>query len=184
MNMRRFTLFAASSLMALMSAQANASGFQVGEMATRAMGMSNAFTAVADDPSSQWYNPAGSAFLPGTQLMTGGDLVLVPSMKFTTNASNPAHPASASSKSKVIGIPHFYLTHSLENAPLTFGIGVNSPFGLETDWPGTSPFATSNTFSQLKTVNVNPNISWRISDHLAVAVGVDYVKLLKVRLNN
>lgn len=184
MNMRRVTSFVAASWIGLMSTQALASGFQVGEMATRAMGMSNAFTAVADDPSSQWYNPAGSAFLNGTQMMVGGDLVLVPSIKFTTNASNPAHPASASSKSKTIGIPHFYLTHSFEGAPLTLGIGVNSPFGLETDWPGNSPFATSNTFSQLKTVNVNPNASWRISDHLAVAIGVDYVRLMKVRLNN
>ena len=184
MNLRRFTLFAATALMGLMSVQAHAGGFQIGEQGTKAMGMGNAFTAIADDPSAQWYNPAGSSFQSGTQIMTGADIIIVPNLDFSTNALNPAHPARTSMKSKVLGVPHFYVSHSFENSPITLGVGVNSPFGLETDWPGNSPFATSNTFSQIKLVNVNPNISWKINEHLAIAAGFDYVRLLKVRLNN
>jgi len=184
MNLRRFTLFAASALIGLMSVQAHAGGFQIAEQGSKATGMSNAFTAVADDPSAQWFNPAGSAFQPGTQIMTGADIIIIPSTDFTTNAANPAHPARTSTKSRVLGVPHLYVSHGVEDSPWTLGLGINSPFGLETDWPGSSPFATSNTFSQIKMVNVNPNISWRINDHLAIAAGVDYVRLLKVRLNN
>ncbi len=184
MSLRRFTLFAASALIGLMSVQAQASGFQIAEMGTKAMGLSNAFTAIADDPSAQWYNPAGSSFQSGTQIMAGGDIVIVPNLDFSTNTLNPAHPARTSMKSKVLGVPHFYVSHSFADSPMTLGIGVNSPFGLESDWPANSPFATSNTFSQIKMVNVNPNLSWRISDHLAIAAGFDYVRLLKVRLNN
>jgi len=184
MNMRKFTLLAASMLAGLIGIEAHASGFQIGEMGTKAMSLGNAFTAIADDPSAQWYNPAGSSFQPGTQIMTGADIIIVPSSDFKTNALNPAHPAVTSSSSKVIGIPHFYASHSFENSPITIGLGSNSPFGLETDWPGNSPFATSSTFSQLKMINVNPNLSWKINDHLAIAGGFDYVRLLKVRLNN
>jgi len=184
MNIRRLILAAASLLMGFVSLYAQASGFQIGEMGTKAMGLSNAFTAIADDPSAQWYNPAGSSFQSGTQLMTGADIVIVPGIDFSTNALNPAHPGRTSMKSKVLGVPHFYVSHSFENSPITLGIGVNSPFGLESDWPGNSPFATSNTFSQIKMVNVNPNLSWKINDHLAIAGGFDYVRLLKVRLNN
>jgi len=184
MNIRRFTLFTASALMGLMSLQAHAGGFQIGEQGSKAMGMGNAFTGVADDPSAQWFNPAGSAFQPGTQIMAGGEVVIVPSSDFTTNALNPAHPATTSSKSKVIGIPHFYVSHGFENSPITIGMGINAPFGLETDWPGNSPFATSSTFAEIKTINFNPNITWKISDNLAIAAGVDYVFLDKVRLNN
>jgi len=184
MNMRKFTLWTASALMGLMSMQAHASGFQIGEQGTKAMGMGNAFTAVADDPSAQWFNPAGSAFQPGTQILSGGDIIIIPSTDFTTNPQNPAHPATTSTKSRVIGVPHFYVSHNFDHSPLTLGLGINSPFGLETDWPTNSPFATSNTFSQIKTVNVNPNISWRINNNLAIAAGFDYVRLLKVRLNN
>ncbi|MFQ5346132.1 MAG: OmpP1/FadL family transporter [Mariprofundus sp.] len=184
MNIRRFTLFTASALVGLISLQAQASGFQIGEQGARAMGMGNAFTAVADDPSAQWFNPAGSAFQPGTQIMGGIDLVIVPSSDFTANTLNPAFPASTTSKSKLIGVPQLYASHGFENSPLTVGIGINAPFGLETDWPANSPFATSSTFSQIKTINFNPNISWRINENLAIAAGVDYVFLDKVRLNN
>jgi len=184
MNLRKFTLFAASALMGLMSVQTYAGGFQIAEQGSKATGMGNAFTAVADDPSAQWYNPAGSAFQPGTQIMTGGDIIIIPSTDFTTNTANPAHPARTSTKSRVLGVPHFYVSHSFEDSPLTLGLGINSPFGLETDWPGNSPFAMSNTFSQIKMVNVNPNITWRINNNLAIAAGLDYVRLLKVRLNN
>jgi len=184
MNMRRFISFAVSALMGLMSVQTYAGGFQIGEQGTKAMGMGNAFTAVADDPSAQWFNPAGSAFQPGTQIMAGADIIIIPSTDFTTNTANPANPARTAMKSRVLGVPHFYASHSFEDSPLTLGLGINSPFGLETDWPANSPFATSNTFSQIKMANVNPNATWRINDHLAIAAGVDYVRLLKVRLNN
>jgi len=184
MNIRRLTLAAASIMMGFASMSAQASGFQIAEMGTKAMGLSNAFTAIADDPSAQWYNPAGSAFQPGTQIMTGADIIIVPNLDFSTNTLNPAHPARTSMKSKVLGVPHFYVSHNFEDSAITLGIGVNSPFGLESDWPANSPFATSNTFSQIKLVNINPNVSWKINDHLAIAGGFDYIRLLKVRLNN
>ena len=169
---------------ACLPGQAQAGGFQIGEMGVRAMGMANAFTAVADDPSAQWYNPAGAAFLDGTRVAAGGDLVLVPGMKFSTNALNPAHPSSATTKSKTLFVPHLYLSHAFADKPLAAGIGVNSPFGLETDWPENGPFAISNTFSQIRMVSLNPNVSWKINDHLAIAAGADYFRVLKVRLDN
>ena len=182
--MRKLTLITVSALMGLVGVQAQAGGFQIGEQGTKAMGMGNAFTAVADDPSAQWFNPAGSAFQPGTQLMGGVDLIIVPKLNFTSNTLNPSNPSSTSMKSKVLGVPHFYISHNVDDSPLTLGLGVNSPYGLESDWPANSPFATSNTFSQIKTVNINPNASWKINDRLAIAAGFDYVRLLKVRLNN
>ncbi len=172
------------SAVALLNINAYAGGFQIAEQGTKAMAMSNAFTAVADDPSAQWYNPAGSAFLSGTQVMAGGDYILVPGMDFKSNNLNPTHPSTTQMKRKTLVVPTIYLTHQYQNSPLTAGIGINAPFGLSSDWPTNSPFAISNTFSEVKTVNINPNVSWRINDHWAVAAGVDYVNLLSVHLNN
>lgn len=162
----------------------HASGFQIAEMGTRAMAMSNAFTAVADDPSAQWYNPAAAVFLPGKQLMIGSPLIYVPSSDFTTNTLNPAHPDSTSSASKTLAVPHLYASHNLEGQPMTLGLGINAPFGLETDWPANGPFAISNTFSQLNMTNINPNLAIQANENLAIAGGVNYVKLFKVHLNN
>jgi len=182
--MHKLTVLATSALIGLTSIQAQAGGFQIGEQGSKAMGMGNAFTAIADDPSAQWFNPAGSAFQQGTQVMGGGEIIIVPEMKFTTNSLNPSHPSNANMKSKTLVVPHLYASHAIADTPVTVGIGINSPFGLESDWPATSPFATSNTFSQIKTINFNPNVTWKINDNLAIAGGVDYVLLDKVRLNN
>ncbi len=168
----------------LVPASAAAGGFQIGEMGVKAMGMANAFTAIADDPSAQWYNPAGSAFQQGTHLTAGGDVIIVPSLHFTTNNLNPAHPASTSMKSKTLFAPHVYLSHALNAMPLTVGLGINSPFGLESDWPANGPFAISNTFSKIRMLNINPNIAWRINDRLAIAGGADYYRVMDVRLDN
>src|SRR4051812_16578865 len=42
----------------------------------RAIGMGGAFTAVADDATAVWYNPAGPAFFGDNQVYLGGELVL------------------------------------------------------------------------------------------------------------
>ena len=48
-------------------------GFALFEAGNKALGMGGAFTAVADDPSAMFWNPAGMAFQidEGTQFMVG-----------------------------------------------------------------------------------------------------------------
>jgi len=163
-----------------------AGGFQIGEMATRATGMASAFTAVADDASAAWHNPAGVAFMQGGQIMLGSDLIIVPGASFTSNTSNPSHPAATSSSDKAVGIPHTYVSYHDPVSRFGFSLGLNAPFGLETDWPADAgnPFNGKSTFSRINMVAVNPNISYRIGDHLAIAAGVDYFNLYSVNLNN
>jgi len=183
--MRKMVILALA-LCPLKSADALAGGFQIGEMATRASGMASAFTAVADDASAAWYNPAGVAFMHGGQIMLGSDLIIVPGASFTSNAGNPSHPAATSSSDKVAGIPHTYVSYHDPVSRFGFSLGLNAPFGLETDWPADAgnPFNGKNTFSRINMVAVNPNVSYRIGDHLAIAAGVDYFNLYRVDLNN
>jgi len=179
--MKRF--LAVSVLLCLGSMSAHAGGFQVGEMATRASGMASAFTAVANDASAAWYNPAGTVFMDDNQLMLGGDVIITKN-SFTANTSNPLYPASADAASKTFFVPHGYVTYRPENSKFGASLGINSPFGLETDWPTTAPFASSNTFSRINMVMVNPSVAYQISDNLSVAVGVDYANVYKVALDN
>lgn len=53
-------------------------GFKISEQGAKAMGMGNAFSAQADDPSALYYNPAGIAFLPGIQISLGALAIMVP----------------------------------------------------------------------------------------------------------
>lgn len=170
----------------LASSSATAGGFQIGEMATRASGMASAFTAVADDASAAWHNPAGVAFTEGGQMMLGSDLIVVPGTSFTSNTSNSEHPAATSSSDKVAGISHAYFSYHDPGSSFGYSFGLNAPFGLETDWPADAgnPFNGKSTFSRINMIAVNPSISYKISDHLAIAAGVDYFNLYRVDLNN
>jgi len=166
----------------------HAGGFFIGEMATRSTGMASAFTAVADDASAAWHNPAGIAFTTGKQLMVGGD-VLFTKNDYSSNTSTKGAggvPITNTSKAKngTFFIPHAYLTYREEGSKLGATLGINAPFGLETDWPTTAPFGNANTFSRINMVMVNPSVAYQVSDNLSIAVGVDYANAYKVDLNN
>jgi len=177
-TLRTFVL----SILIFASGNAFAGGFMIGEMATRASGMASAFTAVADDASAAWHNPAGVAFTTGNQLMLGGD-VLITSNEFSTNTSNPSHPGVADAGSKAFIIPHAYYTFN-NGSSLGASLSINAPFGLETDWPETGPFAAKSTFSRLNMVMINPSVVFQVSDRFSIAVGVDYASVYQVDLNS
>ncbi|GAV19371.1 long-chain fatty acid transport protein [Mariprofundus micogutta] len=157
---------------------AQAGGFMVGEMATRSAGMGSAFTAVADDASAAWHNPAGVAFTTGKQLMVGGDVILT-SNKHLSNSG-----VITNGKDGTFVVPHAYFTYWDENSSLGASLSINSPFGLETSWPDTVTFSNKNTFSRINMVMVNPSVIFKISDNFSIAAGLDYAYLNKVDLNN
>jgi long-chain fatty acid transport protein len=69
--------FAAVAALALCPTLVHAAGLGRPNIAgPRAIGMGGAFTAVADDVTAVWYNPAGPAFFGENQVYLGGELVL------------------------------------------------------------------------------------------------------------
>jgi len=180
--MKRFIILCIMFFAWVQSVQAG--GFQIGEMATRATGMGSAFTAVANDASAAWYNPAGVAFSSGSEVMLGGDAIISPGVDFTTNTANPLNPASSSTKSKTFFVPHAYYTYMDQGSKLGASISVNSPFGLETEWPTTAAFANKNTFSRIQMANINPSVVFMLTDKVSVAAGFSYAYAINVDLDN
>jgi len=156
---------------------AQAGGYQIPEMGTKAMGMGNAFTAVADDASALWYNPAGLAFSKHTQIMLGGTTVL-PNTTYTSNAG-----VNTSPKDATVFAPNVYVSSIQEDTGIAWGLGINAPFGLKVDWPTTAPFASNALFGKLEALVFNPNVAFRVSDKISVAVGADYAWLRKVNFD-
>jgi len=173
--MKRFLL----SFMAVMlfSTQAHAGGFQIPEMGVKAMGMGHAFTAIADDPTANWFNPAGLAFQEGHAVTLGGTLVL-PKVDFV------GATFSSSADKKILFVPHTYVAGTSDELGISYGIGINAPFGLEMEWPTTpAGFTGGAQYGRLQAVNINPNIAFKVSDELALAVGLVYVNMYKVDFN-
>ncbi len=188
--MRRFIFLVATLLMATQPAIAG--GFFIPEQGTKAMGLGNAFTAIADDGSAMWFNPAGIAFQDGTVITLGTDLI-TPTNEFTFTGSTQTNKT----KRETFVVPHAYLSYNSPELPVTLGLGINSPFGLSTDWTNSgAPFAAvapalipalgtaTVSFSEIQMLNINPNVAFKVNDQLSIAVGAAYYDVTRVNLNN
>ncbi|HXH71597.1 MAG TPA: outer membrane protein transport protein [Mariprofundaceae bacterium] len=184
--MKRIVLSVAACM--LLAQPVFAGGFFIGEQGARAEGMGGAFTGLADDPSALWFNPAGIAFQEGISGTAGFD-VLMPTNKFT-----PATGVTYTANKKTFVTPQGYLVYNTDALPVALGLGINTPFGLSTDWRNTgAPFTATGTpalfpatvtFSQIEMLNFNPSVAYRINDKLSIAVGATYYYVNKVHLDN
>jgi len=176
-------------LLLLWTQTAQAEGLAIGDKSAHASGMGNAFTAVADDASAAWFNPAGVAFTTGTKIMLGTAAIISPGVTYTPNSSTISLPnlppqAATKSEAKTFFVPHLYYTYWDQNAMLGASISINAPFGLETDWSATSSLASSNTVSKLTLVTINPSVIFKLNPYISVAAGFSYVYLKTIRLDN
>ncbi|TCS32745.1 long-chain fatty acid transport protein [Paucimonas lemoignei] len=151
----------------------HASGFALNEMSAGSVGNAHAGSAaVAEDLGTIFYNPAGLARMSGSQFMING-AVIRPSSRFA-NAGSSIPGGAAQAGGDAGGwavVPAMYFATDL--APrLRFGIGLQAPFGLRTEydegWVGRYQALTSD----LTTVNINPSLSYRLNDLVALGVGV------------
>ena len=168
------------------SAHVNASGFALIE--NSASGMGNAFaggSAIADDASTVYFNPAGMTQLGGTQIVIAGHIVS-PSAEFTDTGSTTflGSPLTGSNDTtdETAFVPNFYYVTDI-GKDSQFGLGITVPFGLATeygdDWVG----RYTATKSEVETVNINPSLSTKATDKLSVGFGLN-IQYIKATLAN
>lgn len=163
------SLFAASST-------ALASGFQLIEQS--ASGIGNAYAgsaALAEDAGTIFYNPAGMTRLGAREVSVGVSLVK-PSFKFKNEGSMlaPGVPMTGSNGGDAgdwAAIPNGYYSHRI-NDRLWAGIGVGVPFGLMTEYSDDWIGRFHSTKFDIKTININPSIAFKVNDMLSLGFGV------------
>ncbi|OGI40886.1 MAG: hypothetical protein A2140_00480 [Candidatus Muproteobacteria bacterium RBG_16_62_13] len=141
-------------------------------------GLGNAFAgggAIAEDASTVWYNPAGMTRLPGSQMVVGLYAVR-PSAKFEkTSATTVLGATTTGSNGGDYGesafIPNFYYSRALSDRTW-FGIGVNAPFGMATQYDDGWVGRYHALRSEIKTVNINPSVAYKVSDKVSVGAGI------------
>lgn len=167
---------------------AQASGFALIEMGARGQG--NAYAGAAaytPDASTIFFNPAGMMTLKDDQI-AGALHLIMPKSDFTNDGSSaaeilgPAPPAGLGGPllgpdddgGKDAVVPNFYWVTTI-NDSTKFGLGVNAPFGLETsyddDWVGRYHAVKSD----LRTLNMNPSLAYRINDQVSIGGGLNIV---------
>jgi long-chain fatty acid transport protein len=157
-----------------------AAGFAL--MEQNGSGMGNAFAgsaAVAEDASTIFFNPAGLTLLPGPQVVGAVHGINLDAEFSGTGAiTPPAVPVGTGTGGNLgdfIAVPNLYFGMPVGER-FAFGIGVNVPFGLITeydeDWVG----RFLGIKSELKTYNVNPSIAFKVNDVISLGAGVNWQK--------
>ena len=169
----RFKLILA--LGTVLTSQVQASGFALIEQ--NASGMGNAYAgqaAVAEDASTIYFNPAGMTYLPGHQIVVAGHFIL-PSAKFTGTSTAPTGSDGGNAGESAF-VPNFYYSMDIGQG-LKFGIGLNAPFGLTTEYDRPWDGQALAVKSELKTYNLNPSVAWRVNEHLSLGVGLNWQRI-------
>lgn len=161
------------------SGLASAAGFALIEQS--GSGMGNAFAgaaATAEDASTVFFNPAGMSRLAGNQFAVAGHVIDL-SAKFSDRGSStpPALGATTGGNGGEAGdtavVPNLYFVMPIDER-MHFGVGVNVPFGLTTEYDNDWVGRFQGIKSELTTINVNPSLSYKVSETVSVGAGINY----------
>lgn len=169
MNMKHLKLTTVASLclcVLTVASNVNAAGFQLTEQSVVGLGRAHAGAGiVGDDVSAVFYNPAGMTLLPGTQMTLASTLVSL-DIDYKGNSG-----ATENGRDKPTPVPAFFATHQI-NDSLWVGLGITAPYGLKVrygeGWEGRERGISASVI----TIDINPNIAWKINDMFSVGGGV------------
>ncbi len=157
----------------LFAADVGAAGFAIKEQSTTALG--NAFsgaTAGGDDLSYMYFNPASIMRQSGSQIV-GAAAYIRPQARFgdekgtTLLGTSISGGNGGSDIGKDALVPSLYALWDYSR-DLKFAIGVNAPWGLVTDYGDDWVGRYHALKSDLKTININPVIGFRLSESISV----------------
>src|SRR5688572_22960506 len=181
------TAVAVGAAMGALASSACAGGFAIGTQS--GSGTGNAFAggaAVADDASVVWSNPAGMALLPPGKQLTGALHVLKPSFKFRNEGSTGVYAAPGTGDGGDGGdwafVPNGFFTMEL-NPRVRLGVALNAPFGLKTEYDSGWRGQLTALTSEIKTVNINPALSYKVSDTVSIGGGIN-IQWIEAELSN
>ena len=156
--------------------QAHASAFALIEQ--NASGLGNSYAgaaAAAEDASTIFYNPAGMSLLPqGMQISTGLALIQF-SAKFSDSGSAQSG-GNGGDAGGLSAVPNLYFAMDVAK-DLKFGVGVSVPFGLKTEYDPTWVGRFQAIKSEIKTINVNPSVSYKLDDKISFGFGLNYQQI-------
>jgi long-chain fatty acid transport protein len=164
-------------MLAASSAPASAAFFQIAEQS--ASGLGNAFaggSAIAEDASTVWYNPAGMTRLAGPQLIVGGSYIR-PSFAVNVLSASTVTGAAIGGGGGDAGsdafVPNLYATYPLTSR-FSIGAAINAPYGLVTTYPDGWAGRYYALRSDIKTVNFNFAAAYKVHEAVSLGVGVNH----------
>lgn len=160
-----------SALSGLVPSVVSAAGYYLPNQDAFATARGNAFVATADSAAAVHYNPAGLTQVAAPEVQAG---------VYTIVLGNEATVAGQTSdaKNELQAAPHLYYAQPY-NDRLSFGFGLNSPFGLGTEWGRNNNFSPVVTEARLLFASATSAVAYKLTDHLSLgaSVSVNYADL-------
>ncbi len=153
-------------------------GFRLADQDAFATARGEAFVATADNASAIYYNPAGLAQLEGSNLRFGlYGIYLDPTFRPPTGANNSG--STYHIEDNLAAVPQLFYSYSPEALPLSFGLGIYSPYGGNVSWPQDTGFRSVATEGSLTYMTINPVVALELAHGLSIAAGamVNYADL-------
>jgi long-chain fatty acid transport protein len=156
----------------------HAGAYKVPEQSLNGMALGAAYIAHTTGADSAYYNPANMAFLdPSLHYLEGA----LTGVYLPENDFDGVHhitglgtvPATASSEHEWAAFPTFHYVHTAQG-PWRWGVSVTTPDGLTKRWNSRVQKLYAEKF-RLLTLELNPSLSYRINETLAIAAGVRLV---------
>jgi len=173
LNQQRVPLFIASlSIAALLPIHGE--GFRNPPAGAYSLGRAGGRYAQNDDPSTVVHNPANFVNFDQTEISVAPSFIYI-------HIENENNGVKTETRDPWKLLPNFFLSTPIIKDKLAVGLGVTTPYGLSNEWekdkggfaPG-GPFRyTAPWYTEMKTINANPALSYRITDQISVGAGLD-----------
>ena len=179
--------YCTAALLALGAGNAVASSFALIEQSVSGMGTAYAVgSSGIDDASTVYFNPAGMSRLHGSNLSGGLQIVdLNTDFKGGAEYTNTGAPPPFGIDGVAIDgkkrlnldttelVPSGYISHQYSDK-IWFGLGVNAPFGLKTDYDSDKWVGRYHADkSELLTININPSMAFKFNDNVSIGFGIN-----------
>lgn len=156
---------------------ASAAGFQLLEQ--NASGIGNAYAgsaAVAENASTIFFNPAGMTQLQSREISLGASAIHT-SYKFSDTGSSSGVLRGDGNDGGGWGfVPNAYMSMQVAK-DWYVGLGIGAPFGLKTEYDNPWIGAAQSIKFDIKTININPSVAWRVNDVVSLGFGLNWQRL-------
>lgn len=145
-----------------------AEGFRNPPPGAFGLGRAGSRVAQVDDASAITHNPANLADLTSTDVAFS-----IMAVRLEVDYDGPGG-ISDHSVDPWKALPALYAAMPLKDDRFVVGLGLTSPYGLSNEWDknGALRYAAP-WFTELKTINFNPTIAWKINDQFRLGAGID-----------
>jgi len=166
MTLHRGSRFVLTIGLLALPAAARAQAFGLNEIGTCALNRAFANTgAPCDDASSIYWNPGAMPKTRGLSVLAG--VAVIPLQgDFTQDTTFRQYDSDI----PTAWVPHVFANY-LTGGRLAYGLGVYVPYGLTSQWRDDFPGRFAAKKASLRTIYVQPNVSFRVTEGWSVGFG-------------